>query len=323
MVERKFLVTGADGFVGRALVRHLRDAGHSVVPVVRRASSQDTMAIGDIAEFAGWHDLLGGSDVVIHLAARAHVLRESASDPTAEFTRVNVRATRRLAEAAVASGVRRFVFLSSIGVNGSATLQEPFRESDDPQPREPYAISKWQAETALLTLAAHSGLEIVRVRPPLVVGGGVKGNLRRLLRWVDSGVPLPFGGLTNRRSFISLEDLCEMLRLCATDEHAAGELFLAAHPEPLSTPELLEAMAAGLGRRIWMPPVPLGVIRGMGRLLGRGDALVKMTSSLTVSSERAQRILGFRCRRDLAEDVKAMARAYRLDPLSAPLTSET
>jgi nucleoside-diphosphate-sugar epimerase len=322
-LDKKILVTGADGFVGRALIRHLRAAGHVVVPVVRSSPIPGAVAVGDIAKFTGWRDLLAGIDAVVHLAARAHVLHETAVDPAAEFRRVNVTATTRLAEAAAAVGVERFVFLSSIGVNGRAIEATVFREDDVPNPGEPYAASKWEAERELMGLAARTHLKITRLRPPLVVGSGAKGNLRRLLRLVDTGIPLPLGAFRNPRSFVGLDDLCELLKLCITHEAAAGQLFLAAHRQELSTRELLAAMAEGLGRRIWMPAVPVGLVRAASALLGQGEPLAKLTSTLRVSSERAQRLLGWECRIDIAEEVKNMARAYRLEHPVRSITNAT
>jgi nucleoside-diphosphate-sugar epimerase len=309
----KVLVTGANGFVGSALVARLRAAGHGVVPVIRSGTMAGAVVIGDIEKFSNWSDVLAGVDAVAHLAARAHVLRETVQDPAAEFRRVNVQATLRLAEAAAARGVAHFVFLSSIGVNGRSSGTQVFREEDAPNPGEPYAASKWQAECELLRLAARGALKVTRLRPPLVVGAGVKGNLERLLRLVDAGVPLPLGAFEQRRSYVGLEDLCELVQLCLTREGAAGRLFLAAHRQDLSTPELLDAMAAGLGRRPWVPAVPVGVVRAACALIGQAGTLAKMTAPLRVSPERAERALGWECRTGIAEHVRNMARAYRLE----------
>jgi nucleoside-diphosphate-sugar epimerase len=181
----RVLVTGADGFVGRALASRLAEAGHAVVQVARASSDERVLAIGDIAAYDQWSSYLEGVDAVIHLAGRAHVVRETAGDGMDEFRRVNVEGTLRLARAAATAGVGRFVFVSSIGVNGVRTHDLAFRESDAPNPTEPYAISKWEAEQGLLELGARSRMEITRVRPPLIVGRLAKGNLRRFLQLVD------------------------------------------------------------------------------------------------------------------------------------------
>lgn len=306
----KILVTGADGFVGRLLAAQLRAAGHSVTRVVRTAGAGDAVAVGDISHFESWPGLLSGMDAVVHLAARAHVLRETASEPLAEFRRVNVGATVRLASAAAAAGVRRFVFLSSIGVNGIATTAGAFSESDPPNPSEPYAVSKWEAECALLELAAGTGMEITRVRPPLVVGAGVKGNLRRLLRLVDSGIPLPLGAIRNQRSFIALDDLCALLASCVAHPRAGNELFLAANLKELSTPELLRALAEGLGRAARLVPVPTRMLQLGAGVFGWGPEVRRMIFSLRVDAARARAILGWSEQSGLDQGIRTMTAHY-------------
>jgi nucleoside-diphosphate-sugar epimerase len=229
-------VTGATGFVGRAFCA---EGSLEVTP-------------GDL-RLPGWEDKLRGHDVVVHLAGVAHA---RASD--ALYEEVNVRATQRLADAAVRAGVRRLVFVSSIKVNGEATpIDRPFRAGDAPDPQDEYGRSKWRAEQAL---ARAQHLEVVVVRPPLVYGPGVRANFRRLLQLVDSGLPLPFGSIRNRRSFVFLGNLVALLRRCAEHPGAAGRTFLAADGEDLSTPELVRRMAAALGRRARLVPFPASLL---------------------------------------------------------------
>jgi nucleoside-diphosphate-sugar epimerase len=306
----RVLVTGADGFVGRALVCRLRDAGHSVLEVTRARSGQDVVAIGDIGAFDDWTRLTSGVSGIVHVAARAHVLKESAADPLAEFRRVNVAPTIRLARAAAVCGVRRFVFLSSIGVNGTSSTR-PFTIDDVPNPSEPYALSKLEAEQGLLEVAAGTSLEVVRVRPPLIIGAGAKGNLLRLMRLVDSGLPLPLGGVRNHRSFIELNDLCDLLLLCLFEPRAAGELLLAADGESISTSELLRRIAAALGRRARILSVPPWLLSLAASSVGVRGTLERMTSSLLVDSGHARACLGWQPRRGLDAGIRDMARAYR------------
>jgi UDP-glucose 4-epimerase len=319
MTER-IVVTGADGFVGGALVPYLRARGHEVQALARNAAP-GVLAIGNLTEFSDWARVLQGASIVVHLAARAHVMKETAPDPDAEFSRINVEATRRLALASRESGVRRLVFLSSIGVNGTSTGVEPFREADAPRPTEPYARSKWAAEQILLAVCAHQ-VELVRIRPPLVIGTGAKGNLERLLRWVRSGLPLPFGAIRNARSFVALEDLCALIELCAGERLAAGQLYLAAHPEPLSTPDLIRAMGEGLGRCVRLPKVPVIVLRALAKAAGI-NAFERLSGSLVVDTQHAREHLGWRCTTDLREAVRRMARAYGEASRRAPVASET
>lgn len=291
---KRILVTGADGFVGRALCARLAGAGFTVVPVVRTARKQGDVGIGDLGQYAQWPTLLQDVRAVVHLAARAHITNESASDPLSEFRRVNVHGTMRLAEAALAAGVTRFVFMSSIGVNGSFTEGRAFRETDTPRPSEPYAISKWEAEQQLLALSERSGLELTRVRPPLVIGPHAKGNLLRLMKLVASGIPLPLGAVSNERSFVALDDLCDLLAICISDRRSIGELLLAANDPVISTPGLLREIARAMGRRVFLPAIPLRGLQVLADALGAGAELRRLTSSLAVDASYAKQTLSWR-----------------------------
>lgn len=210
----KFLVTGANGFVGNALVAALQQDGHSVRRALRnrREAESDAVAVGDINGLTDWADALHDIDVVIHLAARVHVMQETAGDPLAAFREVNVEGTENLARQATAAGVKRLVYVSSIKVNGEATLLgRTFREEDTPHPQDPYGISKWEAEQVLHRVAAETGLEVVIVRPPLVYGPGVKGNFAQMLKVLKRGIPLPLASIRNRRSFIYVGNLVDAL----------------------------------------------------------------------------------------------------------------
>jgi nucleoside-diphosphate-sugar epimerase len=216
----------------------------------------------------------------------------------------------RLAESAAAAGVRRFLFLSSIGVNGSESGAHLFSEADVPAPTDPYAISKWEAEQALLDIAARTRLQIVRIRPPLVIGAQAKGNLLRLMRLVERGLPLPFGAIHNARSFVAVEDLCDLLWACCRAENVAGELFLAADPEELSTPQLMREIGAAFGSDPWLVPVPEPVLRFVARAAGLQPQINRLISSLRVDASKARRMLGWQPRVGLHAAIGSMARAY-------------
>lgn len=306
----RVLVTGSQGFIGRVLCDRLTELDHIVTGVSRRGSSSQNQSIGDIAAFQDWHPLLAGIDVIVHLAARAHVLRESARDSIEEFRRINVRPTERLARAAVVAGVKRLVFVSSIGVNGVATSECPFSETDVPDPAESYAISKSEAEQCLRDVEGSSNLEVTVIRPPLVYGPGVKGNFLRLLNLVNARVPIPLGAVRNRRSFLGLQNLCDLLAICVFHPAAGGETFVAADGEDVSTPNLLRTIAQAMGRRLRMPTIPLGPLRLLATLTGRSADLERLTRSLQIDASRAHAIVGWRPERTLQEGIGEMTDWY-------------
>ena len=279
-------VTGADGFIGTNLCCCLGEArspgdahrSEGPRPGKRPESRPGLVQLGLAGTGAK------GARALVHLAARAHVLRETEADPEAAFQRANVDATARLAEAAIRAGVRRFVFVSSIGVNGNQTRGVPFTESDEPAPVEPYARSKLAAERSLRSIGSKGDLEIVIVRPTLVYGPGVRGNFLRLLSLVDSGIPLPFASVRNRRSLIGVENLSELLALCAEKPAAAGELFLAAEAEVHSTPGLMRSIAQAMRRPSRLFGVPEKALRLSARLVGFQAQFDKTCGSLEVRS---------------------------------------
>ncbi|HUP93654.1 MAG TPA: NAD-dependent epimerase/dehydratase family protein [Burkholderiales bacterium] len=295
----KVLVTGAAGFVGRAAVDAFRTAGWQVRAAVRSrptdvAPDIEWAAVGDIRNPGAWSGTVSGVDCVLHLAARVHVGREPDSNSLDRYRAINVEATRRLAHEALAAGVRRFIFLSSIGVNGQRTPGPAFTENDAPRPELPYAFSKLEAESALRSIAASSGVELVIVRPPLVYGPDAPGNFRRLASWVSSGLPLPLAGVCNRRSFISVQNLVSALVRCADHPRAANETFLVADGEDVSTPALVMKIAAALGReaRLWSVPQPLLAL--LARLGHRVIPLKQLIDSLAVDSSRIRQRLDWK-----------------------------
>jgi nucleoside-diphosphate-sugar epimerase len=291
----RVLVTGADGFIGRHLLRILSERGIQHRAAVRRRPSggdPECVAVGDIGARTDWREALDGVEAVVHLAGRAHVLREKTVDPYGEFMRANAEGTATLAAAAAVAGVRRLVYVSSIGVLGNQTTDVPFRDDSVPQPHNSYAKSKLAGELAARS-AADSGLAVVVVRPPLVYGSGVAANFLRLLRWIDRKIPLPLGAVNNRRSLVNVWNLCDLLVTFLDNPAAAGGTWLVSDGEDLSTPELIRRIAAAMGRRVRLPPVPVRLLELCGRLTGRGMQISSLCSSLTVDIGRTQRELGW------------------------------
>lgn len=294
----RVLATGATGFVGTHLVAALLAAGWEVRAALRSQSAQplggcEMVLVGDLAMLPDARDALAGIDAVVHLAGRAHVLRKPAADAEAAFHRANVDATRHLAQQAAAAGVRRFVFLSSVKVNGERTFDAPFTETDAPAPEDAYGRSKWAAEQALHEIGAATGLEVVVIRPPLVYGPGVKANFLRLLRLVERGVPLPLAGVHNRRSLVGVWNLCDLIATAARHPAAAGETFLVSDQHDLSTPDLVRAIAAAIGRPARLLSFPTAVLRLAARAAGQGAAAERLIGSLQVDSAKATQLLGW------------------------------
>ena len=294
----RVLVTGATGFIGPALVEALLAAGHRVRVALRRDApllpGVEYTITGGVGPATDWRPALLGVAAVVHLAARAHVT-ETGSGALERFRAVNSAGTRHLAEAAAASGVRRFVFLSSVKAMGESSPRDrALTESDTPAPEDAYGLSKREGEIALLDVAATSGLEPVIVRAPLVYGPGVKGNFLRLMRLVERGIPLPFGAVANRRSLVARANLAAALALCLKHPDAAGETFLVADGEDLSTPELIRRLARALGRPARLVPLPSALLNRAGRLMGRETEIARLTGDLAIDSGAIRARLGWR-----------------------------
>jgi len=299
--RKSVLVTGANGFVGSAIVRGLVSGGYEVFAAARRGLSAlpagvHPVRISDLSAVQEWGGVpLSRIDVVVHTAGRAHVLRETAADPLAEFRKVNVDGTLQLARVAAASGVRRFVFLSTVGVHGVQTPPgRPFTEQSPPSPQTPYAISKLEAERALLALAEQSEMEVVIIRPPLVYGPAAPGNFGRLARAVARGIPLPLGMVRNKRSFVALANLVDFILLTLNHPAAANQVFLISDDADLSTAELIAILARKLGKRSPLMPVPQPVLVTALRVVGKGDLAVRLCAYLQVDISKAKAILGWR-----------------------------
>lgn len=300
----RVLVTGANGFVGSSLCYRLRTEGMNVRKGLRDTASilsnagsddgyLDSVVLHNHSTDTETFQALDKVQVVIHLAARVHVMTDQAADPLHEFRRVNRDWTERLAWGAVKQGVRRFVYVSSIKVNGEESAV-PFTEGDIPNPQDPYGISKWEAEQALAAVSAATGLEAVVIRPPLVYGPGVGGNFLQLLKALRTGVPLPLARVENRRSLIFRENLVDVLVRCVQDRRAAGRTYLVSDGEDLSTPELIRRVAKALGVSPHLWPLPLSLLGWLGRIVKRKAVIDRLTSSLRVDSLRIRRELDWR-----------------------------
>ncbi len=305
------LVTGANGFVGRVVCRRLAEAGYTPRAALRSdiPGPYERAAIGDLGANPDLSASLENVDVVVHLAARVHVMDDHAADPLQEFRRVNVEGTVALARAAVEHGVRRMVYVSSVKVNGEATTGKPFTEDDAPAPQDPYGVSKREAEEALRNIGARTGMEVAILRPPLVYGPGVRANFLRLMKTVERGIPLPLPD-TNRRSLVGVENLADLLVQCVGHPGAANETFMASDGEDVSTRELVARMAKALGRSARFIPVPQSALRLAARLTGKEAAVGRLFGSLVVSSEKARQKLGWKPPLTLDSGLAATARWY-------------
>ena len=292
------LVTGASGFVGRALCAGLVARGYAVRGAVRTAPrtslpASDWAVVGEMGPDADWSESLVGVDTVVHLAARVHVMKELARDPLAEFRLVNGQGTVSLARAAAGKRVRRLVYVSSIKVNGERTEEQAFSGTDTPHPADPYAISKYEAEVALQQISGETGIEVVVVRPPLIYGPGVQGNFLRLLKWVERGIPLPLAAVSNRRSLLFIDNCVDALIACIRHPAAAGQVFTVSDGESLSTPRLLRELAVLMERpsRLW--PFPPAALRVGARVAGLAKEMDRLVDSLEVDNTGICQTLGW------------------------------
>ncbi len=311
----RILVTGATGFVGSEIIRQLDlTPGCEPVAALRRPIAVPgvaTVIVGELGPQTDWAHALEGVDAVVHCAGRAHQLNDHAADSLSEFRRVNVEGTRRLAECAAAAGVRRFIYLSSAKVHGEATHGQPFRETDEPAPSDPYAISKHEAECALTALAARIGLETVILRPPVVYGANPKANMLRLTQWIARGAPLPLALVRNRRSMVNLANLVSAVMACLTHPAAVGRTYLISDRQDLSTPQLIQMIAKALGRpaRLW--PVPVAALRLGGWLMGRGGDVERLVDSLEIDSSLIGWQLGWHPVQSPEKGIAAMVASFQ------------
>ncbi len=306
----KVMVTGANGFVGKLLCAALHTQGQAIRAVTRSASAQadgsEQVVVSTIDCATDWSVALQNVDIVIHLAARVHIMNDAATDPLAEFRKVNVDGTLNLAQQAAKVGVKRFIFVSSVKVNGEQIdLAKPFTEDNTANPQDAYGISKWEAEQALHKIYAVTGMEIVIVRPPLVYGADVKGNFAQMIKVLAKGIPLPFASVKNLRSLIYVENLVDALILCTTHPKAAGQTYLVSDGEDISTPDLLRKLSIAMGKPAKLLPCSPIFMRLAGRLFGRSDQIEKLIGSLQVDSSKIRRELGWNPPFTLDEGLKA------------------
>ncbi|MEW6562295.1 MAG: SDR family oxidoreductase [Pseudomonadota bacterium] len=311
------LITGASGFVGKVLCEELVRGGHNVRAAGRRLpvdpiSGVEYALVGEIDAGTDWSIALGGIDTVIHLAARVHVMRDTVPDPLVEFRKINTIGTLSLARAAAAQGVRRFVYVSSIKVNGDATHNGMrFNENDSVCPDDPYGISKWEAECGLRDLARETGLEVTIVRPPLVYGPGVKGNFGQMLGVLDRRVPLPLASVHNRRSMIYVGNFADALLLCARHPAAGNQTFLVSDGEDVATPYLLRKLGEGIGKPARLLPFPPILLLFAARFVGKGAQAERLIGSLQVDSGKIRRELNWRPPYTVQQGLQATADWYR------------
>ena len=312
----KVLVTGANGFVGKPLCAELLQRGYQVSAAMRShgqlSAPGETVTVGAIDGETDWSASLSGVDAVIHLAARVHVMKDKAADLLAEFLKVNLYGTSNLAQQAASAGIKRFVYVSSIKVNGEqTTVNRPFTESDEPDPQDPYGISKWRAEQDLQRIAHETGLEVVIVRPPLVYGPGVKGNFISLLAAIDRGIPLPLAGANNARSLVYVGNLVDALIACATHPAAAGQTYLVSDGDDVSTAMLVDMIARSLGRNSRAFNFPPAILRAVATVLGRAEQVDRLFGSLRVNDEKLRRELAWSSPYTLEQGLRATSEWYR------------
>jgi len=295
----RILITGANGFVGRALTHHLLSKGWQVSCVMRSDSMlhdevDRKIILPSIDERTVWAEALSGCAVVIHLAARVHVMNDHASDPLVEFRKTNVEGTLNLARQAAEAGVKRFIFISSIKVNGEQTLPGlPFTEADTAKPQDAYGQSKYEAEQGLMAIARKTGMEVVIIRPPLIYGAGVKANFASMLNYVKRGMLLPLGAIHNKRSFVYLGNLLSLIECCIGHPAAANQVFLVSDGNDLSTTALLRCCAAAMGVKARLLPVPQGVIEFFATMLGKKAVAQRLCGNLQVDISKARAVLGW------------------------------
>jgi nucleoside-diphosphate-sugar epimerase len=315
----KILITGATGFVGQALTTALLQKEKIIVASVRQKSADLSPKItqvikGNLSPSSQWCDALNGVDIVIHLAARVHIMEDASADPLTEFRKVNTFATLCLAKQAAESGVKRFVFLSSIKVNGEMTeLGHPFTTDDDYISTDFYGLSKYEAEQGLLALAKTTGMEVVIIRPPLVYGPKVKANFASMMKWINKGVPLPLGAVHNKRSLVALDNLVSFIIHCADYKktpQAANQVFLISDGEDVSTTELLQKVAKAFGKKALLLPIPASLMTLVAKLLGKQSVIDRLFGSLQVDSSKARELLGWRPVITMDEQLKKTADAY-------------
>lgn len=312
----RIFVTGANGFIGRHLCENLSKKGFVVYGSVRKQNQIDNIAIhkhfviDNIGPDTNWGTAVHGCDTVIHLASRVHVMHDTSLDPLAAFRLVNTAGTKQLASEAAAAGVRRFVYVSSIKVNGESTSDRPFTAEDIPAPEDDYAQSKYEAEMCLREIESKLGLEVVIVRPPLVYGPGVKGNLQRLMWLIEKGIPLPFASIINSRSLVGIDNLCNLLIHCVESRSAAGNTFLVSDGNDVSTPELLHMIGEEMHKPVRLIRFPRKLLQQVMSIIGYSSEFEKLSNSLQVDINNTCELLGWSPDKTTIQGIADMVKNY-------------
>lgn len=316
-MSKKILVTGATGFLGGALVKHFCTLPEtSIVAPLRNLNGKlpdvvEKIYISDIDRATNWTQSLSGVNVIVHSAARVHILHEDPTQSLERFRAVNVDGTLNLARQAIQAGVKRFIFISSIKVNGETTASgRAFSADDIPLPSDSYAISKYEAEQQLMQLASDGSIEVVIIRPVLIYGAGVGANFQQMMRWLIKGVPLPFGAVNNQRSLVSLENVVDLINTCVDHPRAANQVFLVSDDSDVSTTQLMRQLIAYLGAKTWLVPVPAGLLAFLAGLLGRRAVAQRLFGSLQVDIQKNKELLGWRPPASLDEGLKLTAQHF-------------
>ncbi len=295
----RLIISGASGFLGSALLSKLsQQPSNQVLAIFRTPPKGGTNAagfatlIGKLEPNEDWSGIPRLCQALIHTAARVHVMKDASANPLGEYRRVNVEGTLNLARQAAAAGLRRFIFLSTLKVNGESTpAGKAYTADDKPAPLDPYSVSKWEAEQGLREIAARSGMEIVIIRPPLIYGPGVKGNFLSMARWLKRGIPLPLGAIRNQRSMLNLDNLLDLIVVCIAHPAAANQTFLASDGEDLSTPDLLRRTGAALGKPARLIPVPVWLLKATAAPLGKAGIVQRLCESLRADISKTRRML--------------------------------
>jgi len=310
----RVMITGATGFVGKALCKELARQKYSILASSRTACKPvddiNFIHTGEINGETKWNDVLHNVDIVIHLAARVHVMKESSTNPLTAFRETNVEGTENLAKQASAAGVKRFIYISSVKVNGECNeVGAPFDEEATPQPQDAYGVSKYEAEQKLLKLSSQ--MDIVIIRPPLIYGSGVKANFAHMLKVLDRQLPLPLGNINNKRSLIYLGNLIDFIVKCIEHPKAANHVFLISDRHDISTTELLQKSAAALNVKVSLWPVPVWFIKAVAVILSKKDLLQRLYGSLQVDSSKAHQLLDWTPPFSMTEGLKVTASEWK------------
>ena len=315
----RILVTGGSGFVGRSVCEQISSEEMDVFPVIRSPGkavfSSKCIIVPDIGPDTVWQKVLSGADLIIHTAARIHAAKDTAADALAAYRHINVAGTLNLARQAADAGVKRFIFLSSIKVNGDNTaFERPFHADDPASPGDAYGRSKYEAEVELQHLAEVSGMDVVVIRPPLVYGPGVRGNFLTMMRWVHRGWPVPFGNVKNHRSLVALDNLVDLIKTCCAHPAAANQVFLVSDGEDVSTSELLRRIGVALRRPARFVPLPAALVRALAAVAGKHGQGARLLGSLEVDIGKTRKLLGWSPAVNMEAALEETARQY-LDSL--------